>query len=205
MNLIGYARVSTKDKNQKLDSQIDQLQAVGCLKIFSEHHTGTWDHRPQWNACLEFLRPGDLLVATELNRISRNSLMIMQLSKQFADSNIELKILNGIPIDTTTPMGRFLYTLLAGLAQLDRDNISERTKNGLATANKQGRFGGRPRVLDRVKEEMLLEHYRSGKYSIAQLGNVFKVSESTVYRVARKANISAVDIQPSIGQLMQAS
>ena len=207
MALIGYARISTDDKNQKLDSQIDQLKAAGCVRIFQESHTGTWDDRPQWKACLDRLEPGDILVATELSRISRNSLMLMQLGKYFTDKNIELKTLNGFVVDTTTPMGRFFYTILAGLAQLERDILSERTKAGLISARARDRIGGRPRVLDPIKEGMLLESYKSGKYSIQQLMDTFKVSDSTIFRAARKAKVKPnlgpqPNIQPSINQLV---
>lgn len=126
---FGYARVSTED--QKTDRQLDALREYGVDEIFSEKISGTKRSRPELNRLLDKLRSGDTLVVYELKRLGRNTKQLLALAEEFQANQIEFVSLTE-KIDTTTPMGRFVFTTWCALAQLDRDIISENTKSGLA-------------------------------------------------------------------------
>ena len=121
---FGYARVSTED--QKTDRQLDALREYGVDEIFSEKISGTKRSRPELNRLLDKLRPGDALVVYELKRLGRNTKQLLALAEEFQANQIEFVSLTE-KIDTTTPMGRFVFTTWCALAQLDRDIISENT------------------------------------------------------------------------------
>jgi DNA invertase Pin-like site-specific DNA recombinase len=141
MQLIGYARVSTPD--QSLERQLDELRALGCSRVFAEAASGKRGaHRPEWDACLAHLRPGDTLVVVELSRLGRNTGDLGRLLDHLDEHNIALRILN-LGIDTRTPAGRLIFTLIGAVAAMERDLLIERTQSGLAAARARGRVGGR--------------------------------------------------------------
>lgn len=148
MALIGYARVSTVD--QSLDLQIDALNKAGCERIFQEKVSGRAKvKRPEFEKCLEFLRQGDVLVVWKLDRLGRNVKQLMSFAEELNEKGIGLKILT-MDIDTTTPTGRLLFTILAGLAEMEHDLLLERTKAGLDAARARGRVGGRKPIPQEV-------------------------------------------------------
>lgn len=144
MALIGYARVSTAD--QSLDLQIDALKKAGCERVFAEKASGkSGSKRPEFDKCMEYLRPGDVLVIWKLDRLGRNVKNLLSFAEDLNQRNIGMKIIT-MDIDTTTAAGRLMYTILAGLAEMERDLIVERTKAGLEAARARGRVGGRKPV-----------------------------------------------------------
>jgi len=207
MHKIGYARVSTEDKNQTLDSQIERLRQEGCIKIFHEHQTGVWDNRPQWLACLEYLRPGDILVATELSRISRNALMLLQLAADFNKTGLHMKTLDGFIIDTTTTVGKLTFTVMAAIYEFERNMLSDRTRAGLKTARAQGRVGGRPRLLNEERKSIFIDQVAQGKYNTSQVAKAFGISPQSGRRLIREAKAAGTwpgtekIIMPTIQQL----
>lgn len=176
--LIGYARVSTED--QSLDRQIDQLKEAGCEKIFQEKMTGTRKDRPELQKLLEFAREGDTIVVTELTRLSRSTKDLIALVEELNKRGVNLKSLKESWLDTTTAQGKLFFTIMAGLAQFERDLISERTKEGLKSARARGRMGGRPKV-DQKAIERALKLYEAGNMSIKEICEVCKISKSTLY------------------------
>lgn len=175
--IFGYARVSTEE--QVTDRQLDALNAYGCDEIFEEKISGTRRRRPELDALLAKLRRDDTLVVYELKRLGRNTRQLLELAEQFARTGVEFVSLTE-QIDTTTPMGRFVFTTWCALAQLDRDIISENTKSGLAAARARGRAGGRPRV-DRTAVQTAVKMYRSGQFSLKEIRAQTGVSKSTLY------------------------
>lgn len=151
MALIGYARVSTAD--QSLDRQRDDLRAHGSERIFAEAASGRRGaRRPQWEACLGHLRPGDTLVATELSRLGRNTGDLGQLLERLDDQHVGLQILN-LGIDTTTAAGRLIFTIVGAVAAMERDLLIERTQSGLDAARARGRVGGRRRTYSAAQQK----------------------------------------------------
>jgi DNA invertase Pin-like site-specific DNA recombinase len=131
--LIGYARVSTQD--QSLDRQIDSLKAVNCQKIYQEKITD----RPELDKLLENLRPGDIIIKSELTRLSWSTNDLFLLVEAIYNKGADIKSLKELWLDTTTPTGKLMFTIMAGISQFERDLINQRTKEGLESARVRGR------------------------------------------------------------------
>lgn len=141
MSNVGYARVSTR--SQSTDTQIIDLQAAGCEKIFTDHGvSGKHASRPELDACLAYLRPGDVLVITRLSRAMRSLKHLLAMADELKDREIGLRVLKQ-DIDTTTPTGRLVFHILAAIDEFSRELIVEGTIEGLAAAKADGRTGGR--------------------------------------------------------------
>jgi DNA invertase Pin-like site-specific DNA recombinase len=183
--IIGYARVSTSDQN--LNMQIDALEKYGCERIYQEKITGTKIDRPQLADLMMILRPGDKMVIYKLDRISRSTKHLIELSEFFDKKGVEFVSIQDL-IDTATPMGRFFFRILASIAELERDIISERTKAGLSSARARGRNGGRPKVSQK-KIDLALKMYYSKQYSIREIVNASGISQATLYRCIHPTKI----------------
>jgi DNA invertase Pin-like site-specific DNA recombinase len=175
---FGYMRVSTVDQN--LDRQEQQLKEVGCKRIFYEKVTGTKRNRPELNRLLEFLREGDTVIVTDLTRLSRSTKDLIEIAELIRSKGAHLKSLKESWLDTTSSQGQFLFTIFAALAQLERDQISERTKEGLAAARRRGKVVGRP-GLDKDKLEYAT-YLRSQGLSMQEVADKIGVSRMTLYR-----------------------
>lgn len=180
--LIGYARVSTNDQN--LDRQIDSLKSYGCEKIYQEKITGTKKERPELNLLLDFARTGDVVVISELTRMSRSTKDLISIAETLRGKSIELISLKE-KIDTTTATGKAMFGMLAVIAQLERDLIAERTKEGLASARARGRIGGRPPKDDK-SIQLALKMYNSKSCSVSEISRATGISSSTLYRYRNK-------------------
>lgn len=175
---IGYARVST-DK-QTLDLQIDALNAAGCDRIYTEKQSGTKDDRPVLNEVLNYLRKGDTFVIYKLDRLGRSTRKLIELVEDFQERGIDFVSISD-NIDTTTANGRFFFTVMAAFAQLERDLISERTKDGLQAARARGRKGGRPKK-DNKAVAQAIKLYDSEEYTVSEITELTGVSKGTLYR-----------------------
>lgn len=175
---FGYARVSTDD--QITDRQIDALNKYGVDRIFEEKQSGMKTDRKQLSELLSLLRKDDTLVVYELKRLGRNTKQLLSLAEEFTERGINFVSLTE-QIDTTTPMGRFVFTTWCALAQLERDIISENTKSGLAAARSRGRTGGRPSAAP-SKIETALKLYYSGDFSVQEIAELVGLSRGTIYK-----------------------
>ena len=126
-NRIGYARVSTIGQN--LDSQLDALTNAGCIRVFTDKASGVAENRPEWTKLIDFLRPGDLLVVTELSRMTRSLMHLLQLVKEFETKGIDLVSLRE-NIDTSTATGRAFLSIIGAINQMERELKAERTAAG---------------------------------------------------------------------------
>lgn len=144
MALIGYARVSTD--GQDLEPQLRVLREAGCDRIFSEVASSKLATRAQLEAAMDYMREGDVLVVAAVDRISRNMIEFLSLVAALRDRGVEVRSLTQ-GFDSGTAEGRMVMHLYATFAELEREQISNRTKAGLAAARARGRHGGRPVVL----------------------------------------------------------
>jgi len=181
---IGYARVSTQD--QSLDLQLDALEKAGCNKIYQEKVSGMKDDRPELNQLIEYAREGDVLVVYKLDRLGRSTKRLIELSEQLQERGIELVSIRD-SIDTTTAVGKAMFKMLAVLAEMERDLISERTRAGLESARARGRNGGRPKKDNRLVEKAL-KLYDTEQYTVKEIEDMTSVSKATLYRKLRKRN-----------------
>jgi DNA invertase Pin-like site-specific DNA recombinase len=175
---FGYARVSTIDQN--LDRQIDVLKNE-CDRIFQEKISGKKLHRPELDKLLDQLRPGDIVVVADLTRLGRSVKDLFKIVEIIRNKGANLKSLKEPWADTTTPEGKLMFTIFAGLAQFERDILSVRTKEGLASARARGRKGGRPK-LKKNNVELALKMYYSKDYSISEITKATGISKTSLYR-----------------------
>jgi DNA invertase Pin-like site-specific DNA recombinase len=179
---IGYARVSTID--QSLDLQLDALENAGCEKIYEEKLSGMKDDRPQLQELLKYAREGDVLVVYKLDRLGRSTKRLIEWSEELQDRGIELVSIRD-SIDTTTAVGKAMFKMLAVLAEMERDLISERTRAGLESARARGRKGGRPKK-DNKQVEKAIKLYNTEQYSVKEIEEITSVSKATLYREIKK-------------------
>jgi len=181
---IGYARVSTQD--QQTLRQIDQLKEFGCERIYEEKVSGTKREREELNRMMDTLREGDVVVITELSRLSRSVKDLFEIVDKIHKVGADIKSLKESDwIDTTTPQGKLLFTIFAGISQFERDLIRQRTMEGLQAARARGRNGGRP-PKDKSKIDLALSMYDSKVCSISQILETTGISKTTLYRYKRK-------------------
>ena len=181
---LGYMRVSKADGSQVLDMQRDALIEAGVEEahIYHDEASGKKDDRPGLAACLKALRDNeDTLVIWRLDRLGRNLKHLVETVDELGKRRIAFQVITGAPIDTTTPTGRFTFTIFAALASFERDQIVERTKAGLAAARARGRVGGRKSVLTPSKLRRAEAAMKSRDTSATELSKELGVSRTTLY------------------------
>lgn len=179
--LIGYARVSTRD--QDLTNQETQLRAAGCGRIFAEKITGTKRARPQLDRLLDHLRAGDVIVVTRLDRLARSILDLLNIVERVRDAGAGLRSLAEPWADTTTPAGRMVLTVFAGIAEFERSLIVERTSTGRAAAKARGTKFGRKPKLEPAKIKHVYQLVDEGKMSRQEIADLVGIDRSTLYRM----------------------
>lgn len=182
-HLLGYARVSTGDQDARL--QHDALTAAGCYRIFTDTASGALESRPELDAVLDQLRPGDTLVVWRLDRLGRSIRHLIDYLDTLQQRGIEFRSLQE-NIDTSSSGGRLVFNIFASLAEFERDLIRERTKAGLQAARARGKVGGRPALLTADKLRTARQLYEQQEMTLTQIGEVLGVSRSTVYRALSK-------------------
>ena len=177
--IIGYARTSTVDQIAGLEAQLRELEAAQCKKIFSEQVSSV-AIRVQLEAALEFAREGDVLVATKLDRLARSVADLMGIIKSLEQKEVGLRILN-LGMDTQTPTGKLMLTVLGGVAQFEREMMLERQREGVAKAKAAGKYKGRtPLAIELRQEVVSLAESGLAKTKIARQ---LSIGEATVYRI----------------------
>ena len=177
--IIGYARVSTDD--QSLDSQTDALSEAGAEKVFADKISGSRRARPELDRMLEQLRDGDVVTVTKYDRLARSLKDLLEIVEVIRERGAGFRSL-AEDIDTTTPAGRLVFHVFASIAQFERERISERTREGLASARKRGRIGGRPPALTSAQKEEVRRMRDEEQRAVAEIARLFKVSARTVRR-----------------------
>ena len=178
--IIGYARVSTVDQN--LDRQLDSLNANGSEKIFTEKVTGKKSDRPELLRMMEQLRDGDVVIISELTRLSRSTKDLFTIVEQIQSKGANIRSLKETWLDTTTPHGKLMFVIFAGLSQFEADLTAQRTREGLAAARARGRLGGRPKVTF-DKTNMAMKMYDSGDFTVAEICRSCNIGRTTLYRL----------------------
>ncbi|MGN5238068.1 recombinase family protein [Rhodococcus sp. SJ-3] len=180
MAIIGYARVSTAEQDPQL--QHDALEAAGSIRVFTDHGaSGSNTERPQLAACLDHLRPGDVLAVWKLDRLGRNTQHVLTIVDDLHERDIAFRSLTE-GLSTEGAMGRAMLTIMAAFAQLERDVIRERTMAGLAAAAANGRLGGRRPKFDTTHAAKARE-YRDKGMSAPEIAKLLDMSRATVYRL----------------------
>ncbi len=176
--VFGYARVSTEAQN--LDRQLDALEHYGVDMIYNEKMSGTKKNRPELAKLLDRITEGDTVVVESLSRLGRSTKDLIELTEIFQSKGVNLVSLKE-SIDTNSPTGKLLFTLMSAIAQFERDVIADRTREGLKSARARGRTGGRPRAdPEQVKKAVKL--YKTEQYTIKEIEELTGIKKSTLYR-----------------------
>ncbi len=176
MALIGYARVSSV--GQSLAVQRDRLEH--CDKIFEEQRSGTTGKRPRLLACLEYVREGDTLVVTRLDRLARSTLHLCQIADELHRKGVHLQVLDQ-QLNTSDATGRLLFHMLGAIAQFETELRAERQREGIEHAKARGVVLGRRKTLTPPQIAALQERRRQG-WTISALMTAYRISKATVYR-----------------------
>lgn len=174
--IVGYARVSSV--GQSLDVQ--RFKLTDCDKLFEETRSGTTDARPQLKACLIYLRDGDTLVVTRLDRLARSTLHLCQIAETLREKGVALKVLDQ-SIDTSDATGRLMFNMLGAIGQFETELRAERQMDGIARAKAKGIAFGRKKALTPVQVQALHQARADGTL-IKNLMRENRLSKATVYR-----------------------
>jgi len=178
--LLGYARVSSDD--QELINQRNELQAAGCSRVYAEKITGATRKRSELDRLLDHLRPGDVVTVTRLDRLARSTRDLLDIAERIQEVGAGLRSLAEPWADTTTPAGRMVLTVFAGIAEFERCLIIDRTTTGRAAAKARGvKFGPRP-TLSAAQIQHARELIEQKKYTVKAVADLLGVHRSTIYR-----------------------
>ncbi|PTX43878.1 DNA invertase Pin-like site-specific DNA recombinase [Gemmobacter caeni] len=176
MAKVGYARVSSV--GQSLDVQREKLG--DCDKLFEEKRSGTTDARPQLKQCLDYVRDGDQLIVTRIDRLARSTLHLCQIAETLSEKGVDLVVLDQ-NIDTSDATGRLLFNMLGAIGQFETEIRAERQMDGIKKAKDRGvQFGKRPALNDDQIAD-LREKRKQGAL-IRELMTEYRLSKATIYR-----------------------
>ena len=187
--LVGYARASTLDQKASIEGQERDLTDAGCHKVFSEQVSSVeTEQRHQLDAALDYLRDGDVLVVTKLDRLARSTADLSRLVEQLHDKGAALRVLD-INLDTSTSTGRLMLNLLGSIAQFEREVMLERQREGIEKARREGKYKGRkPTARQKTDDVLALRREGHGGTEIAKrLG----IGRASVYRILSDAGEGA--------------
>jgi DNA invertase Pin-like site-specific DNA recombinase len=180
MAIIGYARVSTQD--QHLTGQLETLKAAGAETIFKEKISGARADRPQLAKLMASLKAGDVVLVTKLDRLGRSTRELLDLIERIGKAGAAFRSLGDPLFDTTSSQGRLVSTLLAAIAEFERELIKERTGEGRDRAMKEGvKFGRKPKLSDYQRHEAIKR--RAAGETLASIAKSYAVDVSMISRL----------------------
>ena len=187
---VGYIRVSTTEQNTARQEVI--MEKLGVEKLFHEKLTGKNADRPQLNLMMDYVREGDTVVVESYSRLARSTKDLLDLVEKLNQKNVRF-ISQKENIDTSTPQGRLMFTVFAGLVQFERECMLQRQREGIEVAKQQGKYKGRPKkLLDNFME--LYAAIKNDEMSISKASKLLGVSRSTFYRkIKEHENSSEID------------
>lgn len=182
--IVAYLRVSAKD--QKLDTQRAKVKALKPDRIFEEKASGAKDDRPVLEQCLKYLREGDTLVVTRADRIARNAGHLLTTVQALKKEGVTVRFLDQQELNSDGKYADFLLTVLAAVAQLERDIMDEKRKDGIAAARAKGKKFGRPRVVtDKIEAEA--RQLKADGHAAPEIARRLNLGVSTTYRLLAEA------------------
>jgi DNA invertase Pin-like site-specific DNA recombinase len=180
MTVIGYARVSTD--GQTLDAQLASLKAAGASKVFAEKVSGAVTDRKALHKAIEALQSGDVLVVTKLDRLARSTRDLLNTLQAISEKGAGFRVLDNPAMDTTSPHGRLLVSVLGSIAEFERELIRARTGEGRARAMQNGVKFGRPPKLTGHQVREARTRWEAGE-TVSAIARSFACSHNTVGRV----------------------
>lgn len=184
---VGYARVSTDEQNEA--RQIKAFKELGIEKVFLDKQSGKDANRPALNELMRFIRAGDTVIVESISRAARNTRDLLQLVEKINENGAEFISLKE-NIDTHTPSGKFMLTVFAAIAELEREYIKQRQAEGITIAKEEGRYKGRKRI---DTDEALLRsecaQWRKGSQTAIETMRRLRLKPNTFYRRVKELSL----------------
>jgi DNA invertase Pin-like site-specific DNA recombinase len=185
---VGYARTSTTEQRAGLEAQLRELKSTGCTKVFKEQ-VSSIGQRAQLEAALDYVREGDTLVVTKLDRLARSARGLSELVESLESKGVGLRILNfgGGQVDTRGAAGRLMLNVFAAFAQFELEIMKERQREGIADAKAAGRYKGR-KPTARAKAADAVKLFKEGR-RVSEVAMALGIGRASVYRALEHAGI----------------
>ena len=177
---VAYIRVSTEEQHEA--RQKEAMKGFGIDKYFIEKKSGKNADRPQLQAMLEFVREGDTVYIHSLDRLARSTQDLLNIVEQLQAKGVELHS-DKEAIDSNTPTGKLMLTMIAAINQFERENLLERQREGIAIAKEQGKYKGRKQVRPEAWKEAYAKYRAREIKSVSELAKVLGISRPTVYKL----------------------
>lgn len=179
---IGYIRVSTSEQNTIRQELL--MNELGVEEIYIDKISGKNTNRPQLKAMLEYVRRGDTVIVSEISRFARNTKDLLELVETLHNKGVEF-ISKKEAIDTTTPTGKFMLTIFGAVAELEREYILQRQREGIEAAKLQGKYTGR-KPKEYPEWDKVISRWQGGEITAVQAMKILGISKSSFYRQVRK-------------------
>ena len=179
---IGYIRVSTQEQNTIRQEVL--MQELGVDEVYIDRMSGKNANRPELKRMMEYVRRGDTVIVESISRFARNTRDLLDLVEQLTEKGVEF-VSKKEAIDTTTPTGKFMLTIFGAVAELEREYILQRQREGIAIAKEQGKYTGR-KATQPPDFERIITKWRIGEITAVEAMRTLKMSKTTFYRRAKE-------------------
>ena len=179
---VGYVRVSTQGQNTARQEVL--MRELGVDKVFIDRQSGKDMSRPELKRMLEFVREGDIVIVESISRFARCTRDLLELVEQLTAKGVEF-VSKKESLDTATPSGRFVLTIFGAVAQLEREYLLQRQKEGIAIAKEEGRYKGR-KPLELPEFDQVAASWKRGEITATEAMRRLKISKTTFYRKMRE-------------------
>lgn len=181
---VAYIRVSTIEQNEA--RQLEAMKDKGIEKYFTEKVSGKDTNRPKLNEMLDFVRAGDTVYIHDFSRLARSTEDLLKIVNRLNEKGVHL-VSNKENLDTSTPTGRMMLTMIAAINQFERENLLERQREGIKLAKEQGRYrGGQPKAIDKELFQELKEKYNRREINKVQFAKQLNVSRPTLDKLLKR-------------------
>ena len=179
---IGYIRVSTQEQNTIRQEAL--MEALGVDEVYIDRMSGKNTNRPELQKMMEYVRKGDTVIVESISRFARNTRDLLELVERLTAKGVEF-VSRKEAIDTTTPTGKFMLTVFGAVAELEREYILQRQREGIAIAREQGKYTGR-KPIQRPEFEQVVRDWRSGRITAVEAMRTLHMSKTTFYRKVKR-------------------
>lgn len=179
--LIGYARTSTSDQKAGLAAQVRDLTDAGCVKLFKEEISSVGT-RPELDRALDYVREGDTLIVTKLDRLARSVADLVTITEALRAKGVALRIL-AMNLDTATPTGKLMLNLLGSIAEFERELMLERQREGIAKAKAEGKYKGRAPTARAKADDVV--RLKAGGMTADAIAAKLGIGRASVFRIMR--------------------
>nr|WP_278388381.1 recombinase family protein [Brucella intermedia] len=185
--IVGYARTSTTDQKAGLEAQLRDLSAAGASRIFQEELSSVATKRPELERTLDYVREGDTLIVTKLDRLARSVADLVAITETLRTKGVALRILS-MNLDTATPTGKLMLNLLGSIAEFERELMLERQREGIAKAKAEGKYKGRAPTARAKAEDVL--RLKAGGMTADAIATNLGIGRASVFRILKECSAS---------------